>query len=140
MMFKSLLMFCALLLTDGNTVPPALPLESQELHPVEQNIIEQTNAQRARYGLPALEVSHDLMQSARRHTRWMTTRRALQHTSASVAENIAMGQRTTEEAIASWMASPGHRANMLSGGYTKIGVAAYSTPDGTVYWCQQFLR
>jgi uncharacterized protein YkwD len=69
----------------------------------------------------------------------MTRNRALQHTTAGVAENIAMGQRTPAEAVQSWMSSPGHRANLLNSGYTRIGVAAYRTPEGTVYWCQQFM-
>ena len=38
------------------------------------------------------------------------------------------------------MNSPGHRANILNPGYRRIGVAAYRTPEGTVYWCQQFLQ
>ena len=38
------------------------------------------------------------------------------------------------------MNSSGHRANILSPSYSKIGVAAYTANDGTVYWCQQFLR
>lgn len=140
MIVNALLLVCALSFVETSSVLPALPLASHELHPVEQNIVEQTNAERARYGLPALEVSVDLMESARRHTMWMTNRHSLQHTSAAVGENIAMGQRTTEEALSSWMASPGHRANILNGGYTKIGVAAYCTSDGTVFWCQQFVR
>lgn len=109
-----------------------------DLHEIEKQIIEQTNAQRARYGLPPLVVDRNLVQSARTHTAWMTNNRSLQHTSKPVAENIAMGQRTTGEAIGSWMNSAGHRANILNGGHKRIGVAAYRTPDGTIFWCQQF--
>jgi uncharacterized protein YkwD len=57
-----------------------------------------------------------------------------------VAENIAMGQRSSTEAVQSWMSSPGHRANILDASYTRIGVSAYRTPDGTIFWCQQFLQ
>jgi uncharacterized protein YkwD len=69
----------------------------------------------------------------------MTRSRSLQHTSAMVAENIAMGQRSVRGVVSSWMSSPGHRANMLNGRYRRLGVAAYQTPDGTIYWCQQFM-
>lgn len=143
-------MFCELILAlllsaflaDGAT-PTANASANQkaqaDLHEVEKQIIEQTNAQRAKYGLPPLVVDKRLVQSARTHAAWMTNSRSLQHTSQPVAENIAMGQRTTGEAIGSWMSSPGHRANILNGGYRRIGVAAYRTPEGTVYWCQQFL-
>lgn len=108
------------------------------LHPVEQELIEATNEQRVRYGLSPLRPDPQLILSARRHARWMTVRRSLQHTTAPVAENIAMGQRNTREAIRSWMNSPGHRANILGRGYRSLGVAAYVTPEGTIYWCQQF--
>jgi uncharacterized protein YkwD len=110
------------------------------MHPVEERIVEKTNAERRRHGLPPLEVDGHLVRSARRHTAWMTRSRTLQHTSAAVGENIAMGQQSSTEAVQSWMNSSGHRANILSSGYRKIGVAAYTASDGTVYWCQQFLR
>jgi len=109
-----------------------------ELNEVEQQILEKTNAQRARYGLPPLRAVRRLIQTARSHAAWMTNNRTLQHTNQPVGENIAMGQHTTDEAVHDWMNSSGHRANILSSGYTQTGVAAYRTPDGTIYWCQQF--
>jgi len=68
----------------------------------------------------------------------MTLNRLLQHTPLPVAENIAMGQQSSQEVVNDWMRSPGHRANILSGVYRRIGVAAYRTVDGTIFWCQQF--
>ena len=114
------------------------PEDTFPLLDIEARLVEATNNTRSRYGVPPLALDPDLMQSARRHTAWMTNARSLQHTTAAVAENIAMGQRTVGEVIQSWMSSPGHRANMLNGSYKRIGVAAYRTPGGTVYWCQQF--
>jgi uncharacterized protein YkwD len=108
------------------------------LLPVEQSVIAQTNAERARHGLPPLAVDQRLVQSARAHTAWMTRARRLQHTSRPVAENIAMGQQTAFEAVRSWMGSSGHRANILSRGHSRIGVSAYQAPNGTVFWTQQF--
>jgi uncharacterized protein YkwD len=116
---------------------PAQPLD---LHPVEARVIERTNSQRIRHGLRPLRVDRRLLFSARRHAAWMTNARSLTHTSAGVAENIAMGQNSSSEVITAWMNSSGHRANILNPGYTRIGVAAYVTPGGTIYWCQQFLR
>jgi uncharacterized protein YkwD len=107
---------------------------------VEKAVIERTNEHRARYGLPPLEVDESLMGSARQHATWMTLNRRLAHTSAPVAENIAMGQNDSHEVLQSWMNSPGHRANILNGAFSRIGVAAYRTVSGTVYWCQQFRR
>ncbi len=110
------------------------------LHPVESKIIERTNAERARHGRPPLALDRSLLNSARRHAIWMTRTRSLRHTSAMVAENIAMGQPSASQVVRDWMNSPGHRANILNGSYTRIGVAAYRTKDGTVFWCQQFRR
>ena len=109
-----------------------------ELLPIEQNVISKTNTQRARNGLPALQIDMQLMQSARRHAAWMASRRSLQHTSSAVAENIAMGQSSSGEAVQDWMTSPGHRANILSSGHARIGVGAYRGANGQIYWCQQF--
>lgn len=106
---------------------------------VEEALIKATNAERAQHGLPALQLDTSLITSARQHAWWMVRNNNLQHTSAPVAENIAMGQRTTSEVIRDWMNSPGHRANML-GNYSRMGAAAYQTKDGTTYWCLQFLR
>lgn len=106
---------------------------------IEQNIVDQTNANRARHGLSPLAVDHQLMSSARQHAAWMARHRSMQHTGAAVAENIAAGQQSSSQAVGDWMNSPGHRANILNGSYRRIGVAAYRGQDGQVYWCQQFL-
>ena len=49
-----------------------------------------------------------------------------------------MGYATTGAAIGGWMGSSGHRANILNRSYRRIGVAAYQSNGGTIYWCQQF--
>jgi uncharacterized protein YkwD len=41
-----------------------------------------------------------------------------------VAENQARGNVTPDRIMAAWMASPGHRANILDGRLTRIGVTA----------------
>jgi len=109
------------------------------LWPYEKKLLELTNAERRRYGLSPLKLDKELLTSTRNHCYWMARVRSLEHTTAAVAENIAMGQRSCAEAVSSWMSSPGHRANML-GSYTRIGMAAYQASDGTIYWCLQFLK
>ncbi len=78
-------------------------------------------------GSPRLEVDESLMESARQHARWMTQNQTMRHTSAPVAENIAMGQQDSQQALASWMGSSGHRANILNPSHRRIGVAAFQT-------------
>ena len=138
-MLGSLSLFIAaasLSLGAPEVAPPAVP----ELHPVEARIVERTNVQRAQHGLPPLQVDVRLLKSARNHAAWMTNNRSMTHTTQPVGENIAMGQRSSGEVLTAWMNSSGHRANILNPGYRRIGVAAYSTPNGTIFWCQQFLQ
>jgi uncharacterized protein YkwD len=109
-----------------------------ELVSIEKDVVERTNAERTRFGLPPLQVDVGLMQSARDHARWMMRNHVMQHTSAAVAENIAMGQQDGQQALASWMGSSGHRANILNPAHRRIGVAAFQAASGTIFWCQQF--
>ena len=53
-------------------------------------------------------------------------------------ENIAKGQTSPENVMNSWMDSPGHKANILSPNYGKIGVGCYTDPHGYIYWVQEF--
>ncbi len=107
---------------------------------IEKNILYFTNAQRESYRLPPLELDPQLQHSARQHCVWMARSGQLTHTSAAVAENIAMGQTHSQQAVGDWMQSPGHRANMLNGSYRRVGAAAYRSPSGAIFWCIQFLR
>ncbi len=108
------------------------------LSDVEVNIVSYTNQERVRYGLPPLEVDKELMATAREQAAWMTRSGLLFHTRRPLAENIAMGQSHSSEAVQSWMGSSGHRANILNPGHRRIGVAAYHTAGGVIFWCQQF--
>ncbi|SCW84179.1 uncharacterized protein, YkwD family [Paenibacillus tianmuensis] len=49
-------------------------------------------------------------------------------------ENIAKGQRSPQEVMNAWMNSQGHRQNILSPNFTKIGVAYYNG-----VWVQEFI-
>jgi uncharacterized protein YkwD len=105
---------------------------------IEASLVSYTNEERARYGLQPFEVDKELMESARGHAIWMTRNRAMVHTNQPVAENIAMGQPDCCNVVRTWMNSPGHRANILNSWHRRIGVAAYCTEGGTIFWCQQF--
>jgi uncharacterized protein YkwD len=58
----------------------------------------------------------------------------------AVAENVAMGQETPAEALASWISSPGHCVNVMSPKYTEMGVAFADNPESRAgtYWAQVF--
>lgn len=52
-------------------------------------------------------------------------------------ENIARGQADAQAVMASWMASEGHRANILNCDYTTIGIGAH-VAEGGPWWTQDF--
>lgn len=113
-------------------------IDGIELAAIEANIVNYTNQERAKHGLPPLKVDDKLMGSARDHAAWMTRNHSMVHTSRPVAENIAMGQPHSSDVVRAWMNSSGHRANILNPRHKKIGVAAFRTASGTIFWCQQF--
>jgi uncharacterized protein YkwD len=113
-------------------------VDGVKLRAIEVHVVSYTNEERARYGLPPLQVDKELMETAREHAAWMTRNHAMVHTSRPVAENIAMGQPHSSDVVRAWMNSSGHRANILNAGHRRIGVAAFRTEGGTIFWCQQF--
>ena len=56
---------------------------------------------------------------------------------SQMAENIAKGQSSSGDVMASWMASASHAANIINAAYTQMGVACYCV-DGIYYWVQEF--
>ena len=111
-----------------------------ELHPWEKQIVDLTNAERARHGLPALQVDQNLMNMSRRHNGWMANTGYFSHSGMPVSENIALGQASPGSAVNTWMNSSGHRANILKNGIHRIGVSAFRSRSGAVYFTQQFSR
>jgi uncharacterized protein YkwD len=55
-----------------------------------------------------------------------------------VGENIAAGVATPEDAVAGWLASPGHCTNIMDPRYTHMGVAYAENvaSESAVYWAQ----
>jgi stress response protein SCP2 len=118
-------------------------------------VVELTNAERARHGLRPLTVDDRLATAAQAHSTDMVRRGFFAHESPDgrqvwdravaagyayrkVAENIAAGQRTADEVVRGWMGSPGHRANILDGDLTQIGVGRADGGSYGVYWTQVF--
>jgi uncharacterized protein YkwD len=58
----------------------------------------------------------------------------------TVAENVAAGDRSAEAVVQTWLASPGHCANLMNAEVRDMGIAyafEASSPKGT-YWAQVF--
>ncbi|WIL48693.1 CAP domain-containing protein [Bacillus bombysepticus] len=127
--------------------------EAKSLSEFEQRVVELTNAERAKQGLPALKIDTELSKVARIKSEDMQKNHYFDHNSptygspfdmmkkfgisyTSAGENIAQGQRTPEEVVQAWMNSAGHRANILNNGFTHIGVGYVESGN---YWTQQFI-
>lgn len=140
---------------------PARSGEGNEISEVERfeaQVVELTNRERARFGLPPLKRQQNLMDSARWMAKDMAEQGYFDHTDSrkrempdrvasfqygnyhEIAENIAMGWLSPAEVVDGWMHSPGHRENMLSPEYCEIGVGycppSASSPSG--FWVQDF--
>jgi uncharacterized protein YkwD len=58
-----------------------------------------------------------------------------------IGENIAVGQESADEAVAGWLSSPGHCANIMNRDFTEMGVAYAINSNreiARVYWTQVF--
>ena len=124
-----------------------------ELDAMADEVITLVNKERKAAGLSSLTKSSLLTEAAQiraeelatkySHTRpngvdWIDILDELGITfSEAAGENIAMGQTTAEEVMEDWMASSGHKANILHSDYGVIGVGVYYD-NGTLYWVQDF--
>ncbi len=118
-----------------------------------QGIILGTNAERQKQGLPYLNVNKKLTESAESKLQDMFKNQYFEHMSPSgdsvsdvvrktgydyivVGENLALGVFSGDsQVVAAWMASPGHRKNILDSRYQEIGIAiGQGTYQGRKQW------
>ena len=109
-----------------------------------------TNAERTKRGLRPLAGSTCAGGFANRQAVRLAAAGVLRHQALSpiltachatvAGENLAYGNVTPARMMAMWMASPGHRANILSPKYNRLGVSAVRGAGGRVYAVQVFLK
>lgn len=116
-------------------------------------ILSAVNGVRKANGRPPLAYNGSLAAAARAQAQLMASRDQMSHTlggslrarvtaagyDGAVGENLAAGQQTLEAAIEGWLASPGHRATLLSPKFTEFGLAAAGVAPGRrsrygIYW------
>lgn len=107
----------------------------------EHRIFELTNEERQKYNLPSLVWDDALASTARAHSLDLPTNNIFSHIGSDgstpeqrlhrtgttirfLGENICGGRNNPEEAIRNWMASSGHKANILNADATYLGVGA----------------
>ncbi len=141
--------------------PSAIPVQNALF---EQKIIELVNQERAAAGLPPLKGNDSLSSASRYHANDMFADVYFNHdtydringdlqfacgvwqrittfyTFSTAGENIAAGYTTPENVMAGWMASDGHRANILNPNFRELGVGYYygANQSFSHYWVQDF--
>nr|BFD86681.1 CAP domain-containing protein [Streptomyces sp. Xyl84] len=119
---------------------------------VAAQVLELVNAERAKAGCSALTADPTLAAAAQAHSEDMAAHQNMSHTGSdgsapgdritaagyawsTYGENVAYGYSTPEQVMAAWMASPGHKANILNCSFKEIGVGL-AQPGA--YWTQDF--
>ncbi|SDD88392.1 Uncharacterized conserved protein YkwD, contains CAP (CSP/antigen 5/PR1) domain [Streptomyces prasinopilosus] len=115
-------------------------------------VVEIVNAERGKAGCSPVKVNTALTEAAQKHSEDMAASRTMSHTGSdgsspddriaragyswsTYGENVAYGYSTPEQVMAGWMASPGHRENILNCAFEEIGVGL-AQPGS--YWTQDF--
>jgi uncharacterized protein YkwD len=135
----------------------ALAQTPSVLTDTEVRILDLTNAARKKEGLEPLKISPALVAAARAHSKNQAKQDTMAHELDGkkpsdrvraagykfryVGENVAYGKNTTvDEIFEGWMASKGHRENILKPEYTEIGIGAARSDTGKWYYTQDFAQ
>lgn len=127
--------------------PPAVTAVSG----ITADCVSRVNVERAKVGLRAVTLESRVQSAAQKHSNYQASISTMTHVSANgwhagdrlhaegytwhaYGENVAAGQVGCASVMSAWMASAGHRANILNGTFIHIGVAAAKNSGGTYYW------
>ena len=144
----------------------ATGLPAHSLTPQESEALDLINQERAKHGCRALTVNDQLTAAAQGHATAMATQnffghkgptgstlrsraRSAGYRGGALAENIAAGWSSPQQTVDQWMASSGHRKNILACKYRETGIAMVYDPNDTpipgqlshplrYYWVQVF--
>ena len=133
----------------------------------ERQVIELVNQERRANGLPPLKHEPSLTDAARWYAKdmvdddyfgpghdtydrsggslvrvcaWSARVGAFYPGGGALGENVADDYSSPQEAVAGWMRSSGHRANILNGDYRETGVGYRAGPSHGHRWVQDFGR
>jgi uncharacterized protein YkwD len=123
----------------------------------EQSIVDLVNQAREQNGLAPLQVNSSLVEAAQIQSTDMAELGQFDHNLPGAAlptlesraqyvgynysflgENVAFNYPDANTVMAGWLASPGHRANILNADYTQIGVGIAYDAQGEPYYTQEF--
>lgn len=136
----------------------SLLLTEGEIQQYRMKVLELVNAERAKLEEEPLVLDEKLCNMAQAKAREMAELNYFSHISPTygdlisilsifdityrkAGENIGKCYETAEDVMAGWMNSQGHRDNIQTPGYTRIGIGVYADKEtGTKYWVQEFIE
>jgi uncharacterized protein YkwD len=140
--------------------PPVSPASgSRPAGAAESRIFDLINAERQHQGLQALTYNPRLDQMAKIQAQNMARFQKMAHVLpeaqlptlvsraqyvgyafSRIAENVALGYPSAGTVVQGWMASKGHRTNILNRDIGETGIAIARSSAGGLYYCQVFGR
>ena len=140
-----------------STAAPRPVLTPMSLDGMAREVVYLVNLERAQHDLPPLRVNERLTADAKLQADQIAATGLLEHfilgapyptpsIRAEVAgyawnalgENLALGYADAPSAVAAWMRSPGHRANILANSYSETGVVLAPDRQGQLIFVQTF--
>jgi uncharacterized protein YkwD len=123
---------------------------------ISEKYLELVNDHRARLGLKPLIVESYIEKEAKEHTKSMARHgrrfghigfdsrcRHIRHRVAPTkkcGEIVALGPKSADTVLASWLKSEDHRQEIEDPAYTHTGMGVYKDETGKYYWTQIFIE
>lgn len=127
---------------------------SNEDNDFERQVVDLINKERAKEGLAPVSYNGQLDNAAEKHASHMAKVGSMAHDgigdgdpgerirsegfAKGWGENVATGQTSPAQVVQEWMASPGHRRNIMDPNFRQMGVAYTTAENGRSYWAQEF--
>lgn len=121
-------------------------IEGESNYDYAQAVLTQVNRERKKAGAEALVMNQELQKAAMRRAAELAVKYDHVRPNGKICfsasdliygENIAVGQTTPASVVKAWMASEGHRMNILNEDYKAIGVGVFYH-NKHYYWVQCF--
>jgi uncharacterized protein YkwD len=147
--------FSARVPPDPATRPPEIAIPAADT--ASEAVVVRTNIERKKLGLDPLARSNQLMRAAQLQADQMAAALSTAHDLPrarypsmddrleavgyryrAAGENVAGGHPNAAAVVAGWMASPGHRTNIVSTNYFEMGAGVATAKNGRRYWAQVF--
>ncbi|BFU45806.1 CAP domain-containing protein [Krasilnikovia sp. MM14-A1004] len=136
------------------TAAPAQAAAAVTTSTLQSQLVTYTNNTRARAGCKPIRVDSRLLLAARGHSAYQARTNKMSHIGSNgssfvtraraagyaypMSENVAYGTRTASATMKAWMASPGHRANIVDCRAKAMAVGVVYASNGTPYYTQMF--